>query len=147
MREAVIHGLPGIALSHYIARGRSIDWALAARLARKVLERLLDRPCEPGTFWNVNLPHLGPDAPEPEIVFCPLDPSPLPLRYRVERDDSYFYCGDYQARARVPSHDVDVCFRGQGRGHPDPDDPRSVLSSDILIRSIARQAFWRSGLG
>ena len=42
------------------------------------------QPWEPGTFWNVNLPHLAPEDPEPEVVFCPLDPSPLPLAYRVE---------------------------------------------------------------
>jgi 5'-nucleotidase len=112
VREAVIHGLPGIALSHYIARGRQIDWPAAARRARGVLRRLLAMPSEPGTFWNVNLPHPGPGAPEPEIVFCPLDPSPLPLNYRIEGDRAH-YCGIYQDRARRPSCDVDVCFRGQ----------------------------------
>ena len=40
---------------------------------------LMAQPWEPGTFWNVNLPHLEPGQPDPEIVFCPLDPSPLPL--------------------------------------------------------------------
>jgi 5'-nucleotidase len=112
VREAVIHGRPGIALSHYIARGRPIDWTGAARRARVVLERLLASPWEPGTFWNVNLPHLEPGAPEPAIVFCPLDPSPLPLCYRVEGDHAQ-YCGVYQERARRPSSDVDVCFRGE----------------------------------
>jgi 5'-nucleotidase len=112
VREAVIHGRPGIALSHYIARGRPIDWSAAARRARVVLERLLAAPWEPGTFWNVNLPHLEPGAPEPALVFCPLDPSPLPLSYRVEGDHAH-YCGVYQERARRPSSDVDVCFRGQ----------------------------------
>jgi 5'-nucleotidase len=112
VREAVIHGIPGIALSHYIARGRPIDWAAAARRARVVLLRLLETPWEPGTFWNVNLPHPEPGAPEPAIVSCPLDPSPLPLRYRVEGDHAH-YSGNYQERARRPSSDVDVCFRGQ----------------------------------
>jgi 5'-nucleotidase len=112
VREAVIHGRPGIALSQYIARGRPIDWPAAARRARVVLRRLLELPWEPGTFWNVNLPHLEPGAAEPEIVFCPLDPSPLPLNYRVEGDQAH-YCGVYQERARRPRRDVDVCFRGQ----------------------------------
>jgi 5'-nucleotidase len=112
VREAAIHGLPGIALSHYIARGRRIDWPVAARRAREVLRRLVGLPCEPGAFWNVNLPHLEPGAPEPEIVFCPLDPSPLPLDYRVEGDRAV-YSGVYQARPRRPSCDVDVCFGGR----------------------------------
>ncbi len=114
VREAVTHGRPGVAVSHYIARDRSIDWPRAGRWAHGVLGRLLDRPWEPGTFWNVNLPHPGPDAPDPDVVFCALDPSPLPLAYRVERDGrSARYCGDYQSRARVPGQDVDVCFGGR----------------------------------
>jgi 5'-nucleotidase len=112
VREAVIHGRPGIALSHYIARGRVIDWSVAARRASAVLGRLLVLPWEPGTFWNVNLPHLEPGAAEPDVVFCPLDPSPLPLNYHVA-DNHARYCGVYQERARRPSCDVDVCFRGQ----------------------------------
>jgi 5'-nucleotidase len=111
-REAVIHGRPAVALSQYIARGRAIDWDQAARWARKALDDLLARPWEEGTFWNVNLPHPEPGAPEPGIVECPLDPSPLPLSYRVEGDVAT-YDGVYQTRARVPGADVDVCFRGQ----------------------------------
>jgi 5'-nucleotidase len=112
VREAVIHGRPGIALSHYIARGRELDWPRAERWARRVLGLLLARPWEPGTFWNVNLPHPEPGGPEPEVVFCPLDPSPLPLDFRVEADAAT-YAGNYQARARVPSADIDVCFGGR----------------------------------
>ena len=33
VREGAIRGIPGIAVSHYIARGRAIDWSRAARLA------------------------------------------------------------------------------------------------------------------
>jgi 5'-nucleotidase len=111
VREAVIHGRPGVAISHYIARGRAIDWDLAARRAARALRFVLERPWEPGTFWNVNLPHPEPGAPEPGLVLCPLDPSPLPLSFAVE-DGSARYTGDYQARLRVPGADVDVCFRG-----------------------------------
>lgn len=112
VREGVIHGRPGIAFSQYIARGRPIDWARAAAWTRAVLVELLGRPWEPGTFWNVNLPHLPPGSPDPTVVFCPLDPSPLPLSYRVEGEGAV-YCGDYHLRPRRPSSDVDVCFRGQ----------------------------------
>ncbi|MDG3005194.1 5'/3'-nucleotidase SurE [Paludisphaera mucosa] len=112
VREAVIHGVPGIALSHYIARGRAIDWDRAARWARPVLIDLLGRPWTPGTFWNVNLPHPAPDAPDPEVVFCPLDPSPLPLRFEVEGGRS-LYRGDYQQRPRREGGDVAVCFGGR----------------------------------
>ena len=112
VREAVIHGVKGIAVSHYIAKGRVIDWDRAARWTARVLAELLGRPTPPETFWNVNLPHPGPDAPEPEIVFCPVDPSPLPLSFRVEGDRST-YDGVYQDRPRRPGGDVEACFGGR----------------------------------
>jgi 5'-nucleotidase len=112
VREAAIHGVPGVALSHYIARGRALDWPRTARWAEAILLRLMARPWGAGTFWNVNFPHLLPHEPDPEVVFCTLDPSPLPLSYRVAGDESV-YNGDYQSRARRPGYDVDVCFRGR----------------------------------
>jgi 5'-nucleotidase len=112
VREGVLHGVPGIALSHYIARGRVIDWPRATRWAARVLRRLLALPPGPGAFWNVNFPHPAADEPEPEIVFCPLDPSPLPVTYRVD-DGQATYTGNYQSRARKAGNDVDVCFGGQ----------------------------------
>ncbi len=112
VREGVIRGVPGIAVSHYIARGRTIDWPRAARWARQTVILLMARPWEPGTFWNINLPHPGPDDPEPEVVFCPLDPSPLPLSYRFDEGQAV-YSGDYQSRIRKSGCDVDVCFGGQ----------------------------------
>jgi 5'-nucleotidase len=112
VREGAIRGIPGIALSHYIARGRAIDWSRAARWAHDILTLLMARPQRGGAFWNVNLPHLGPDDPDPEIVFCPLDPSPLPLSYRFD-DDRAFYTGDYQTRARRSHYDIEICFGGK----------------------------------
>lgn len=110
-REAVLHGRRAVAVSHYLARGRPVDWSQARRWTAHVLAGLLARSCEPGTFWNVNLPHPEPGGPEPSIVECPLDPSPLPLEFRVEAD-TVRYTGDYQTRARRPGADVDLCFRG-----------------------------------
>ena len=110
-REAVLHGRPAIAISHYLARDRPVDWNIAAARTVRVLEVLLARSCRPGTFWNVNLPHPEPGQPEPEILFCPLDPSPLPLSYHVD-GDSALYSGDYQARLRLPHADVATCFGG-----------------------------------
>ena len=110
-REAALHGRRGVALSHYIARGRPVDWTLAATWARRVLDDLFARPHVPGTFWSVNLPHPAPGDREPEVVFCPFDPSPLPVAYRVDGDLAR-YAGDYHGRRRVPGADVDVCFNG-----------------------------------
>lgn len=112
VREAALYGVPGIAFSHYIARGRRPDWSLAQRWVRRVLERLLSGPVEPGTFWNVNLPHPEPSDREPEIVLCPVDHSPLPVRYELQGEDAVIYVGDYHARPRAARSDIDVCFGG-----------------------------------
>ncbi len=112
VREAVLHGWPGVAFSQYLRRSVPLDWPRATRWTARVLTDLLARPIEPGLFYNVNFPHLTDDAPEPAIVFCPLDPNPLPLSYRHEENGHHIYDGDYQARARTAGADVDVCFSG-----------------------------------
>ena len=113
VREAVLHGMPGVAVSHYIAKGQTIDWEAAARRAAPVIRDLISRAWAPATFWNVNLPHVPPGAPEPSVVECPLDLSPLPLDFDWSDDDvSAHYRADYHGRARVGGSDVDVCFRG-----------------------------------
>ncbi len=112
VREAVLHGWPGIAFSHYL-RGGPIDWSRAARWTTRVLRELLSRPPGAGRFYNVNFPDLDADAAEPEMAFCPLDPNPLPLSYRHENGDHHVYDGIYGDRARDADADVDVCFRGR----------------------------------
>jgi 5'-nucleotidase len=111
-REAVLHGWQAVALSHYHKKGRPIDWQRAAAWVLPLLRCLLDEPGKPGSFWNVNLPHLAPDEPDPEPVFCRLDPSPLPLSFHGD-STALSYNGDYHARQRKSGTDVDVCFGGQ----------------------------------
>ena len=111
VREAVLHGLPGVALSQYRKRGMEFDWQRAAAWVAALLRELLRRTDVPGVFWNVNLPHLPPDAPDPEVIFCPLDPAPLPLNFRRD-GDLWHYAGEYHNRRRGSGTDVDVCFGG-----------------------------------
>src|SRR5947199_249880 len=66
----------------------------------------------PETFWNVNLPHPRPEVEEIEFVFCPVDPSPLPLSYRVDAGRAE-YIGSYPDRPRRPGWDVEVCLGGR----------------------------------
>ncbi len=111
VREAALLRVPGVALSHYIEDHRPIDWAIAARLARRVLTKLMQRKWVAGRFWNVNLPHLQPGAPEPQIIDCPTCTQPLPTEFRVE-DDRFWYIGEYRDRRRDPGADVEVCLSG-----------------------------------
>lgn len=110
-REGALHGLRAVAISHYLARGREVDWARAGGWARRVIEELLLRPWPVGTFWNVNMPHPELGGPEPRLVECELDPSPLPLSYKVS-GNRVRYDGNYHLRRRVENGDVEVCFRG-----------------------------------
>ena len=112
VREAALHGWPGVALSQYRKRGLEIDWVRAAAWVVPLLRQLFAQPGALGTFWNVNLPHLELGAADPEIVFCPLDPGPLPLSFR-EQEGLFHYDANYHQRRRTPGGDVDVCFSGK----------------------------------
>ena len=113
VREGLLHGWPGIAFSYYRRSGVAFDWDRASRWVTPILADLLRRPIEPGLFYNVNLPLLPNDTPDPEVVCCPLDPKPLPLNYRHEEESGLYFAGDYNLRHRTPGADVDICFSGR----------------------------------
>ena len=112
VREAAMLGRVGVAISQYIKRGQSLDWDRAIGWTTRVLDDLLARERNPGEYWNVNLPHLMPGEPDPEIVFCKPCTQPLPVNYRVE-GDALYYEAVYSDRARDPGADVDLCFSGK----------------------------------
>ncbi len=112
VREAAMHGIPGIAVSHYRKGKLNVDWDVAAQWTAQVLADLLNRELQPGTFWNVNLPHLLPGEPDPEVVFCQPCTKPLPVNYRIEGNE-FYYVGEYAKRDRTIGSDVDVCFSGK----------------------------------
>lgn len=111
VREAALLGKPGIAFSQYRRRGVQPDWLRAARWVCEMLELLLVQRPPAGAFWNVNLPCCEAHDP-PEAVFCPLDPHPLPVEYRLEAGRLH-YQGNYHQRLRRPGSDVDICFSGR----------------------------------
>lgn len=113
VREAVLHGWPGVAVSYYRKAGVEFDWSRATRWIVPILRDLVVRPIVPGLFYNVNLPNLPPGAEHPEVVWCPLDPNPLPLNYRHEEESGLYYAGDYRLRPQTPGADVEVCFGGR----------------------------------
>ena len=111
VREGVLEGVPGIALSQYSKKDFPIDWTQSIRWARPLLEKLLQTPWCSGTFWNINLPHLEPDQPTPPTIYCPLDLSPLPVTFRKEVN-GFMYAGKYHQRRYDPKTDVEACFKG-----------------------------------
>jgi 5'-nucleotidase len=113
VREAVLHGWPGIAVSHYRKAGVPFDWERATAWLVPILTDLLARPVPTGFFYNVNMPILPPGPANPEVVWCELDPKPLPLNYRHEEETGLYFAGDYNLRGRSAGADVDVCFSGR----------------------------------
>ncbi|MHC4406853.1 MAG: 5'/3'-nucleotidase SurE [Planctomycetota bacterium] len=112
VREGALFGKPAIAFSHYRRKGIPIDWPTAGVMTARVLEILRSRTLEPEAFWNVNFPHLDGEDDPPEVVFCPLDHSQLPIDYEA-RGWQFQYRGVYRQRDREPGTDVDVCFAGR----------------------------------
>jgi 5'-nucleotidase len=123
-REACLLGKSAIAISQYVRR-RPIDWQQTALWTRHVLELLLERPPQPGSFWNVNLPQ--PETIQstfPQCVFCQVDPHPLPVHYDL-RDGKLHYRARYHDRLRAAGHDVELCFSG------------SITISQVHLVSVA----------
>ena len=111
-REAALLGIKAIAISHYVADNREVDWALAARRAAPILKKLIESGLEPACFFNVNLPHPPDALPDPPVSFCDLDTMPLAIRFRRNKDQ-YVYRGNYHQRPRQLGRDVDMCFGGK----------------------------------
>lgn len=111
-REAAMFGVPAIAISHYLRREVEVDWDLAGKRAERELRILTAEPIEAQEFWNVNLPHLDPGAPEPEAVRCEPGKRPLPVRFAAEGERQR-YIGVYSEREREKGSDVEECFSGR----------------------------------
>ena len=112
-REAALHGVPGMAISHLRRRGVAISWDDAALRAQAALAELLGTRPPRSCYWNLNLAHLDPGTPIAPLERCPLDPSPLPLAYAQDPEDGSFrYAGDYHRRSREPGSDVERCMAG-----------------------------------
>ena len=60
--EAAFMGIPAIALSQVFPRGAEVPWDTAERFAIPVMEQILARGINPGSFININFPPVGADA-------------------------------------------------------------------------------------
>lgn len=131
VREGVLRGLRGMALSHY--RNRALterDWQRAALWARETIRALLATPrTEPG-FWNVNFPCPPEgDARVPQIFACPVEMAPLPIDYLID-GNQFRYHGRYSLRGRSDGSDVALCFEGNiAASYLSP--PERVLTREV----------------
>jgi 5'-nucleotidase len=117
-REAAFHGLPAIALSHYLIKNLRVDWARAAEWTAEVLRELLSETLGDGEFWNVNLPHLPPGGVSlPARVRTAPSRAPLGVSYANVGDAMgrriLQYDATYAERPAPEGSDVAVCFGGR----------------------------------
>lgn len=111
-REAAYHGVRSFALSHYLIRDLVVDWQRTAAWVAEILREQHPQEHPPRSFWNINLPHLPPQAQAlPPRIPCPPARSPLNVSYR-QSEHGYAYTASYASRPRDPGSDVDVCFSG-----------------------------------
>ena len=110
-REAAIQGRKALALSHYVAEGRSIDWPLAAERLEPLLKRLLHEPLESGYFLSVNLPHPEHFGTLLETKQTVVDTSPYQNSF-TPTEDGFMPTHFYHERQRQPGGDIDQCFNG-----------------------------------
>lgn len=116
-REAAYHGLPSIALSHYLKRGLEVDWPRTATWAATILGELHHATKAPRSFWNINFPHLpAGEAALPPRIRCEPAKSPLNVSFARREDTgglSFDYTASYAERPRDPGSDVQACFADQ----------------------------------
>ncbi len=111
-REATFHRVPAVSISQYVRPELDLDWKGTAHLALRALNAVKKDKKVLDGFWNINLPHLAPGDPEPQIAFCGCCTQPLPVSYK-KKDGGYQYVrSNYHHRTNRAGTDVDVCFRG-----------------------------------
>jgi 5'-nucleotidase len=116
-RESALHGIPGIAISHYRRPGDDRGWDHVPQWIGEHLRELLhsghreSASGEMADYWNINLPSLTP-ALVPECVETRLDRHPMPVQF-TRQGDVLTYKGDYHGRPKLPGTDISECFAGK----------------------------------
>ena len=108
-REAAFLGKPAIAISQYVRAATPLVWSQTEAVAQRAIEEILRHGVAgTGAYWNVNLPHPGPEA---GLRHCEPDAHPLDVRFE-ECEGGYRFAGRYGNRPRADDHDVAHCFAG-----------------------------------
>ncbi|MAI71094.1 MAG: 5'/3'-nucleotidase SurE [Rhodopirellula sp.] len=119
-REAAMHGIPAMAISHYRHPDIPKTWGHVPRWVADILQDFREMAemrrnfGEDGTtnvLWNVNLPAILPEIDVPPTVRCGVDTKPM-IRQPVLEGNSLRFASDFHGRPREPRLDVDMCFNG-----------------------------------
>jgi len=114
--EAVVNGIPAIAISQEFQEGRDVDFALAAHVARHIAELVLARGLPPDTFLNVNVPARPARIP-PEVLVTRLGRRVYRdalIRRKDPRGRPYYWIGG-DPPTGVPESGTDVGALAEGK--------------------------------
>lgn len=116
-REAAFHGIPALALSHYLRRDFPVEWPRISEWSSQLLAEILPQSLADGEFWNINFPHYPPGPLAlPARTLCHPCRAPLNVSYESESAapgvTAFRYSATYAARPVEPNSDVAVCFGG-----------------------------------
>lgn len=116
VREGVVLGCPGIAVSQLIYKDTPTDWDRTLEWAVAVLGRL--KPFVTNNdpvLWNVNFPEKVEGEDMPRIRVVPMSTDPLAISFEKQEGSngtSYVYNGPYLDRPAAPDTDVGELFSG-----------------------------------
>jgi 5'-nucleotidase len=116
-KEAAIHGIPAMAVSHYRRPDIPKTWEHVPGWMTQTLREFssaadVAADHQQAILWNVNLPAIDPSRSTPSLVRCRVDASPLVRTARREGAAVHLEY-DFHNRPREQGCDVDRCFSGQ----------------------------------
>ncbi|HAI12386.1 MAG TPA: 5'/3'-nucleotidase SurE [Phycisphaerales bacterium] len=113
-REAVIQGIPAIAMSLHIGDRERTHWDIATEHAATVLKQVIEHGVQPGHLLNINLPIFDDAKTVAGTRVCKLSDSAMADRYAQTPGDNGAtqYCVDYgmQFREHHENSDVHLLF-------------------------------------
>jgi 5'-nucleotidase len=113
-REAVIQGIPAIAMSLHIGDRNRIRWDVATEHAATVLKQVIAHGLDASHLLNINLPIFDDDDKVQGTCVCSLSDSAMADRYAQSQGDNGAtrYCVDYgmQFRNHHENSDVHLLF-------------------------------------
>jgi 5'-nucleotidase len=113
-REAAVHQIPAMAISHLRRSDVVRSWEHAPRWLESTLldfKMQLDQHSDSPLLWNVNLPAIDPTSDPPPRQRCQVDRCRINREARIEESNIRF-AADFHGRPREKGTDVDRCFAG-----------------------------------
>ncbi|MCC9641907.1 5'/3'-nucleotidase SurE [Rhodopirellula sp. JC740] len=160
-REASLHGLPSMAVSHYRRPEVPKTWDHTARWLAPVLDLFADEVIEggkrqltndawnatgvdangPGPLWNVNLPAVDPATEMPTVAQCEVERLPM-LRAGVFRDreggdsESQSATEDSEGNSRIENVPLQIQSDFHGRPRNQGTDVERCFSGHLTISRL-----------